>query len=55
MMTSLTGGTALDPWLAADAADLPELRSFANGIRSDKEEPLKVRHSVSPLPHDPGA
>jgi transposase len=40
-MAGLTGGTALDPWLAAaDAADLPELRSFANGIRSDKEAVL---------------
>lgn len=48
MMTGLTGGTALDPWLAADAADLPELGSFASGIRSDKEavrNALTLRHS----------
>jgi transposase len=42
MMDGLTGATHLDPWLAAiDAADgQPELRSFANGIRSDKEAVL---------------
>jgi hypothetical protein len=38
-MTGLTGGTALDPWLAAD---LPGLRSFANGIRSGKEAVLNA-------------
>jgi transposase len=39
MMDGLTGGARLDPWLAAvEAADgQPELRSFANGIRNDKE------------------
>jgi transposase len=50
-MTGLTGGTALDPWLgAAVAADLPELRSFANGIRSDKEAVL----DALTLPHSSG-
>jgi hypothetical protein len=42
MMDGLTGATHLDPWLAsAEAADgQPELRSFANGIRQDKEAVL---------------
>jgi transposase len=42
MMDGLTGATRLDPWLAAvEAADgQPELRSFANGIRNDKEAVL---------------
>jgi transposase len=38
MMTGLTGSTALDKWLTAvEADDQPELRSFATGIRKDKE------------------
>jgi transposase len=39
MMDGLTGATHLDSWLAAvEAADgQPELRSFASGIRQDKE------------------
>jgi transposase len=42
MMDGLTGAAHLDPWLAAvEAADgQPELRSFASGIRSDKEAVL---------------
>lgn len=38
MMADLTGSTGLDAWLAAvEADDQPELRSFATGIRNDKE------------------
>jgi transposase len=38
MMANLTGSTDLDKWLAAvEADDQPELRSFATGIRKDKE------------------
>jgi transposase len=38
MMTGLTGSTGLDKWLTAvEADDQPELRSFATGIRKDKE------------------
>jgi transposase len=38
MMTGLTGSTGLDKWLTAvEADDQPELRSFAAGIRKDKE------------------
>lgn len=38
MMANLTGSSALDGWLAAvEADDQPELRSFATGIRNDKE------------------
>jgi len=38
MMAGLTGSTGLDAWLAAvEADDQPELRSFATGIRNDKE------------------
>lgn len=42
MMDGLTGAAHLDPWLAAvEAADgQPELRSFATGIRIDKEAVL---------------
>jgi transposase len=41
MMTGLTGSTGLDKWLAAvEADDQPELRSFATGIRNDKEAVL---------------
>jgi len=42
MMDGLAGATHLDPWLAAvEAADgQPELRSFATGIRIDKEAVL---------------
>jgi transposase len=41
MMTSRTGNTALDNWLAAVGADdQPELHSFATGIRQDKEAVL---------------
>lgn len=42
MMDELTGAAHLDPWLAAvEAADgQPELRSFATGIRIDKEAVL---------------
>ena len=41
MMTSRTGNTALDDWLAAVGADdQPELHSFATGIRQDKEAVL---------------
>ena len=42
MMDGLTGAAHLDPWLAAvEAADgQPELRSFASGIRGDKEAVL---------------
>jgi transposase len=38
MMANLTGSAALDKWLAAvESDDQPELRSFATGIRNDKE------------------
>ena len=38
MMENLTGSAGLDQWLAAaEADDQPELRSFATGIRNDKE------------------
>ena len=38
MMTNLTGSAGLDQWLAAvEADDQPDLRSFATGIRKDKE------------------
>jgi transposase len=38
MMANLTGSSDLDKWLAAvEADDQPELRSFATGIRNDKE------------------
>jgi transposase len=42
MMDGLTGAAHLDPWLAAvEAADgQPELRSFASGIRGDKQAVL---------------
>jgi transposase len=52
MMDGLTGTAHLDPWLAAvEAADgQPELRSFANGIRSDKEAVL----NGLTLPHSSG-
>ena len=42
MMNGLTGAAHLDPWLAAvEAADgQPELRSYATGIRIDKEAVL---------------
>ena len=42
MMDGLTGAEHLDPWLAAvEAADgQPELRSYATGIRIDKEAVL---------------
>ena len=42
MMDGLTGAAHLDPWLAAvEAADgQPELRSYATGIRIDKEAVL---------------
>jgi transposase len=42
MMAGLTGATCLDPWLDAVEATngQPELRSFANGIRHDKEAVL---------------
>jgi hypothetical protein len=42
MMEGLTGAAHLDPWLAAvEAADgQPELRSFATGIRQDKDAVL---------------
>jgi len=38
MMTHRQGQQALDDWLAqAGASDLPQLRSFANGIRRDQQ------------------
>ena len=38
MMTRRQGLLALEDWLtAAEASDLPELRSFANGIRRDQQ------------------
>jgi len=41
MMTSRTGNTALDDWLAAAGADdQPELHLFATGIRQDKQAAL---------------
>lgn len=42
MMDGLTGAAHLDPWLAAveAAGGQPELRSFATGIRIDKEAVL---------------
>jgi transposase len=42
MMDGLTGTAHLDPWLAAveEADGQPELRSFATGIRQDKEAVL---------------
>jgi hypothetical protein len=52
MTDGLAGATDLDPWLAAvDASDgQPELRSFANGIRQDKEAAL----NGLTLPYSPG-
>jgi transposase len=52
MIDGLTGAAHLDPWLAAvEVADgQPELRSFANGIRSDKEAVL----NGLTLPHSSG-
>jgi transposase len=51
MMTGLTGSTGLDKWLAAvEAGDQPELRSFATGIRNDKEA---VTNGLS-LPYNSG-
>ena len=52
MMDGLTGAAHLDPWLAAvEAADgQPELRSFASGIRGDKEAVL----NGLTLPHSSG-
>jgi transposase len=38
MMTRRQGLLALEDWLTAvEASDLPELRSFANGIRRDQQ------------------
>jgi transposase len=38
MMTRRTGQDDLEPWLtAAEASDLPQLRSFAHGIRIDQQ------------------
>jgi transposase len=49
MMTGLTGSTGLDAWLTAvEADDQPELRSFAAGIRKDKQAVLNgltLRHN----------
>jgi transposase len=51
MMANLTGSTDLDKWLAAvEADDQPELRSFATGIRNDKEA---VINGLT-LPHNSG-
>jgi transposase len=51
MMADLTGSTGLDAWLAAvEADDQPELRSFATGIRNDKEA---VMNGLT-LPHNSG-
>src|ERR1035441_9146546 len=52
MMDGLTGAAPLAPWLAAvEAADgQPELRSFASGIRGDKEAVL----NGLTLPHSSG-
>ena len=51
MMTNLTGNAGLDDWLAAvEADDQPDLRSFATGIRHDKEA---VTNGLT-LPHSSG-
>jgi transposase len=51
MTADLTGSAGLDKWLAAvEADDQPELRSFATGIRNDKEA---VINGLT-LPHNSG-
>jgi transposase len=51
MMTRRTGGTDLEGWLAAAAgSDLPQLRSFAHGIRLDRQA---VTHGLT-LPWSSG-
>jgi transposase len=51
MMADLADSTGLDAWLAAvEADDQPELRSFATGIRNDKEA---VMNGLT-LPHNSG-
>jgi hypothetical protein len=52
MMTNLCGVQDLDGWLAAvEADDIPELATFARGIRQDY---AAVRNGLS-LPHNSGA
>ncbi|MEU6711677.1 ISL3 family transposase [Nonomuraea sp. NPDC046802] len=52
MMTQLRGIQDLDGWLAAvEADDIPELHTFARGIRQDYDA---VRNGLS-LPHNSGA
>jgi transposase len=52
MMIHRTGATTLDPWLAAiEADDIPELHTFARGIRQDYDA---VRNGLS-LPYNSGA
>lgn len=52
MMIHRTGATTLDPWLAAvEADDIPELHTFARGIRQDYDA---VRNGLS-LPYSSGA
>jgi transposase len=52
MMIHRTGADTLDPWLAAvEADDIPELHTFARGIRQDH---TAVRNGLS-LPYNSGA
>lgn len=52
MMTHRTGAETLDAWLAAvEADDIPELHTFARGIRQDYDA---VRNGLS-LPYNSGA
>jgi transposase len=52
MMVHRTGADTLDTWLAAiEADDIPELHTFARGIRQDY---TAVRNGLS-LPHNSGA
>jgi len=37
MMTHRQGEHELESWLTAETSDLPELRSFASGIRRDQQ------------------
>jgi transposase len=52
MMIHRTGANTLDTWLSAvEADDIPELRTFARGIRQDY---IAVRNGLS-LPYNSGA
>jgi transposase len=52
MLVHHTGADTLDTWLAAiEADDIPELHTFARGIRQDY---TAVRNGLT-LPHNSGA